>query len=99
MQMINGDIIQAKEYRYTVIAEKDGHFTIPSIVATENDLIFESPPINIVVLPNPDGIIEKDDKENSNSNFFFEWNQTIPGLEDQMPANKNKKDKKRIKRI
>ena len=69
-QIINGISSSKESYTYIVKPEHDGAFLIkPAYLVTEDSTI-ESSPLELLVLPNPDGIIEEDP---SFSNGFFDF--------------------------
>ena len=56
MQFINGKMSSALSYSYTIYPEEIGSFYIEPAYFSAADTIYETPPINILVIPNPDDI-------------------------------------------
>jgi hypothetical protein len=56
MQFINGKMTSAHAYSYTLYPEEIGSYFIEPAYFTASDTVYETPPISILVLPNPEGI-------------------------------------------
>ncbi len=90
MSIINGDVTQEMTYSYILRPREIGNFFIaPASIELEGQII-ETSPIEIVVFPNPDGIIQEDQKQDLN------WNQ-LPW--DPPKKKLNGKKKKKIYKI
>ncbi len=72
MSSINGDVRKQSSYSYFVEPLEEGEFFIDPVFIEAEDRTWESDPIKIVVLPNPEGIIQKPATSNS-FNFDFEF--------------------------
>ncbi|MFT6334020.1 MAG: hypothetical protein ACJATI_000752 [Halioglobus sp.] len=94
MSMINGDVTQTATYSYGVLCENIGDITIlPAYFNTERETL-ETEPFSILVLPNPEGIIEQPP---SNSGFFeFNFPRTT---KKPMAPSTPKKKKRKLKKI
>lgn len=96
MIMTNGTVSQSITYSYYLEAKEAGVFFIPPAkIETEDGTLFTEP-LEIIVLPNPDGIIQK----NPGSNNSFGWDTDFFRMpEFRMPdAPKEKKVPKKKKR-
>lgn len=79
--MTNGKMIKKSEYSYSVLLKEEGEYVIePAFLRTASE-DYETAAMNIVVLPNPEGIIEKSPLGSQESKFGF-------------PTNSNKASKK-----
>lgn len=56
MQFINGKMTSSHSYSYIFYPEEIGSYYIEPAYFTSVDTVYESPPISILVLPNPEGI-------------------------------------------
>ena len=84
MQYINGEMKKNVQYTYTLIAKEPGNWSIGPVFLDEEKSALETPPISVVVLPNPDGIIEEDGN-NLDNNLFFQWGGDLKSIEDHIP--------------
>ena len=94
MSMINGDVTQSATYSYTILCEDIGELTIlPGYLETGNET-YETEPLSILVLPNPEGIIEQP----PNNSGYFEFNfPSQKRISKEKPA--SKKNKRKLKKI
>jgi len=94
MTMINGEVTQTASYSYMILTDEIGEYTIlPAYLETGSETL-ETLPISILVLPNPEGIIEQPPAQ---SRFFeFGFPQSQP--KKKLPS-KSKKKKRKLKRI
>lgn len=94
MSMVNGDVTQKATYSYIILCENNGEITIsPAYFNTKNET-FETDPFQVLILPNPEGIIEQPP---SNSGYF-EFN--LPGTSKQTKKSTvPKKKKRKLKKI
>lgn len=58
MSFVNGEMNQSASYTYFIEPEDIGIYTIPPAFLTTEDVSLESPSIDIIVLPNPEGIVQ-----------------------------------------
>ncbi len=56
MQFINGKMTSSHSYSYVLYPDEIGEYYIEPAYFTATDTVYESPPISILVLPNPQGI-------------------------------------------
>ncbi|MDX1407539.1 MAG: BatD family protein [Saprospiraceae bacterium] len=59
MSIVNGEVSQSASYTYYLEPPDLGIYTIPPAYVTIGDNVLETPPIDIVASPNPDGIIQR----------------------------------------
>lgn len=70
ISIINGDKQSKISYSYYLKGEEEGKFIIGESSVLIDGEKWETKPIEITILPNPDGIIE-DESEMENEDFFF----------------------------
>lgn len=58
MSFVNGEMSQSASYTYFIEPADIGSYTIPPAYLTTDDGNLEAPPIDIIVLPNPEGIVQ-----------------------------------------
>ena len=58
MSFVNGEMSQSSSYTYFIEPPDIGSYTIPPAFLKTKDLNLEAPPIDIIVLPNPEGIVQ-----------------------------------------
>ena len=58
MSFLNGEMSQSASYTYFIEPQDIGSYTIPPAFLTTDDVSLEAPPIDIIVLPNPEGIVQ-----------------------------------------
>jgi oxygen tolerance protein BatD len=59
MSFVNGEISQSTTYTYFIEPPDIGSYTIPPAFLTTDDVSLEVPPIDVIALPNPEGIVQK----------------------------------------
>ena len=59
MSIINGEVSQSSSFSYYLEPPDIGVYTIKPAYLTSEDIALETYPIDIIVIPNPDGIIQK----------------------------------------
>lgn len=59
MSVLNGEVSQSSSLTYYVQPDDIGAYTITPAYLTVGDQVLETPPVEIIVLPNPEGIIQK----------------------------------------
>ncbi len=85
--MMNGEVTQSVAYNYYLEPKDIGNFYISPASIDVGESILETMPIEILVVPNPDGIIQKPEPSRNNLNFNMEGFEfpgfrDFPGLED-----------------
>ncbi len=94
MSMINGEVTQSASYSYMILTEDIGEYTIlPAYLETSSETL-ETSPLSILVLPNPEGIIEQPPAQSG----LFEFGFPRSSPKQKMPT-KSKKKKRKLKRI
>jgi hypothetical protein len=103
---INGKVSNTAKYTYLIKPKSEGEFFIENAyILDENDEDnnMQTEPFKIVVIPNPEGIIEDDGNPYMNSQFFnFSWPSEIIGEEDiqkNPKTDKSSKPKRKVKKI
>lgn len=101
MMMVNGTVSQSVTYSYALEAKEAGVFFIPpaKIETEEGDLFTE--PLEIIVLPNPDGIIQKKPRSTRSlgwDNDFFNMPELRMPSMPNVPTPKGKQKSKKKKR-
>jgi len=97
MMMTNGAVSQSITYSYFLEAKEAGVFFIPpaKIETVEGDLFTE--PLEVIVLPNPEGIIQKSPQRNHSfdwdSDFFRMPEFRMPNMPKEKTTPKKKKRK------
>jgi hypothetical protein len=94
MSMINGDVTQSASYSYAILCEDIGEITILPGYLNNGTETIETEPLSILILPNPEGIIEQPP---SNSGFF-EFNFPRTTKKPKVPSTPKKK-KRKLKKI
>ena len=92
MSIVNGEISQYGSYGYTILLEEIGDVIIPPAYFDTSDGTFETEPTRIIVLPNPEGIIEQSPAESGMYQFSF------PNMPNNTRKNKKEKESKKKKR-
>jgi len=59
VSIINGEVSQSASYTYYLEPEEIGVYTIKPAYLTSGDIALETPPIDLIVVPNPEGIIQR----------------------------------------
>lgn len=59
ISIINGEVSQSASYTYYLEPTEIGVYTIKPAYLTSGDVALETPPIDIIVVPNPEGIIQR----------------------------------------
>ena len=94
MSMINGVVTQTATYSYSILCDDIGDITILSGYLNTGNETLETEPFTVLILPNPDGIIEQPP---SNSGFF-EFNFPRTTKKPKEPS-ASKKKKRKLKKI
>jgi hypothetical protein len=98
MQIINGDMNQSMQYSYLLKPEDIGNYIIPpAFLLLEDETTLETESIEIVVVPNPEGIIQKPQLGSEKS--FFNHRPSFPFGDGPTvsPEKNSKKKKKKLK--
>ena len=94
MSMINGDVSQTATYSYGVLCDDIGEITIlPGYLDTGNETL-ETEAVTLLVLPNPEGIIEHPPR----SSGLFEFSYPKTRKQPKTPSTPKKK-KRKLKKI
>lgn len=92
VSIVNGDMSSSKSMSWTLKPEEVGQYFIDPVAIEVDGEILETLPIEIMVYPNPDGIIVQPESKNSFDDFF---NLQMPPLFDnQLPRPKQGENKK-----
>ena len=95
MSMVNGAVTQSKSYTYILEPTDIGNYFIPPVNVTVEDKVLETQPIEIIVLSNPDGVIQESPRKEMNS-WFFDYQPPI--FQEKKPKSKPK-SKRKVYRI
>ena len=90
MSIVNGDVSQSSSFTYYLEPIEIGSYTIEPAYVTIDENVIETPPIDIVVSPNPEGIIQE---PHSASKRF---NQLQPDSNASKPGKKPRKPRKKF---
>lgn len=91
VSIVNGDKSQESSYSFYLQPDSPGTWTIPAVSVETDEGIVSTKSKDIVVLPNPDGIIEEDAPEqNGFFEHFFNSSPTAPTTP-APPAKKKRK--------
>ncbi|HHH50714.1 MAG TPA: hypothetical protein ENK52_07025 [Saprospiraceae bacterium] len=90
--MVNGDVTSSVSYSYYLEAKDIGNYYIDPASIDTGEEILETKPIEIIVLDNPDGIIQKPNMDRKEFRFFDR--EMMPSFP-QKPKQKAKPKKKR----
>ena len=93
ISIINGDVSRSVSYTYYLEPKDVGNFFLQPAAIQVGEQILETHPLEVMVVPNPDGIIQR--PEEKKFRFQFDRNQT-PGIPPS-PGQKTKKKKKKRK--
>ena len=101
MSMINGSVTQRSSYSYSIYCEEIGEVIIPPAYFDTKEGTLETEPLSVIILPNPEGIIEQAPTQSG----FFQFNfpeQDYTMKKKQSPKVKpdsKKKKKRKLKKI
>ena len=85
--IINGEMSQSASFTYYIRPPETGAYTIPPAYVADGDQEMETPPIDIYVLPNPDGII----KQPHQAGITIDQIQAEPSSKGDQPAKRPRK--------
>jgi len=95
MSIINGVSSQSMSYTYFLKPQEEGQFFIEPASVEIEDTILETEPIEIKVVPNPEGIIQRPERrENRIFDSFFDF-PSFP--KEEQKKTKPKKKRKTVK--
>jgi hypothetical protein len=99
--MSGGVVKNTLENRYTLYAANVGEYKIGPVNIKDSNNEITSNEITIVVLENPDGIIEEDNISEVGQGSFFDWEQrlNLGGEEKNKETPSDIKKKKRLKKL
>ncbi|MEM9548949.1 MAG: BatD family protein [Bacteroidota bacterium] len=95
--MVNGAVTQRASYSYNIYLEEIGEVFIPPAYLETEEGTLETEPMSVVVLPNPEGIIEQPPSQSGIFEFSFPNRPYEP--REKKGDSKTKKKKRKIKRI
>lgn len=97
MSMVNGSVTQYATYSYGVYFEDIGEVIIPPSFFVTEDGTLETEPTSIIILPNPEGIIEQPPSQSGLFQFNFPNNPKVKKKENnKMKSGKKKRKLKKI---
>lgn len=98
ISIVNGERSQSSSYTYYVEPKEEGLLFIePASVELDGEAK-ETEPVSVMVLPNPDGIIQRPEQEKSRMfDSFFDFNR--PLLPENVQPKSKPKKKRKIYRI
>lgn len=93
--MRNGEMSQTESYSYGILLNDIGVVTVTPAYLHSEDKSWETEPVSVIVLPNPEGIIEQPPKQSGLFEFGF------PGevKRKQIPNKSSKSKKRKLKRF
>jgi len=101
MSIVNGQVSQKVSYTYYLEPRDIGNYFIEPASISTDDSILETQPLEVLVVPNPDGIRQSPQRERRS--FGFDFFDTFPRMqpelrerqeqEKEQPAKKKKKRK------
>lgn len=97
MSMVNGTVTQHSTYSYGIYMEDIGEVIIPPAYFVTSEGTLETEPTHIIVLPNPEGIIEEPPSQSGFFQFGFP-NRSIPKKKENTETN-SKKKKRKLRKI
>lgn len=89
--MINGEVTQQMSYSYYLEPIDIGNYYIAPASVQVEDKVLETQPLEVIVLANPDGIIQEQEQDSEQLDFF----RSFPPQWEQTPVKPKKKKKKR----
>lgn len=106
INIVNGAMTQSMTYSYFLEPEDIGNYFVEPAAVEVNGKYLETQPIEIIVVPNPDGIIQQPKQEKQRS--FFDWGEwpdrfspeiPVPQVPEDAPKPKKPKKKKKVYKI
>lgn len=91
MSMINGVTSQSMSYSYYLEPQEEGQLFIEPANVEIDGNILETEPVEIKIVPNPEGIIQKPNRQRSQSFDSFFGNPFLPKQEQKKKPKKKRK--------
>lgn len=87
MSMVNGDVTQSMTITYYLEPREIGAYYILPASVEANEKVLETAPLEVLIVPNPDGIKQSPKKNGNLDNFQFNFGENLfdfsfPELED-----------------
>ena len=95
--MVNGSVTQYASYSYSIYLEEIGDIFIPPAYLETEEGTLETDPKRVIVLPNPEGIIENPPAQSGIFQFSFPNDRL--NKKEKKDDIKSKKKKRKVKRI
>ena len=99
--MVNGDVTQQMSYSFYLEPKEVGNYYIEPAGIEIDDKYYETQPLEIIVVPNPDGIKQQPNQgeDRDRMDFFREFDFSFPSTPTppETPAKKKKKKRKTYK--
>jgi hypothetical protein len=86
MSIVNGEVSQSASFTYYLQPKDIGVYTIKPAYLTTGETALETPPIEILVIPNPEGIIQRPHAPDKHIEPFI-----TPGKSEETPTRPRKK--------
>jgi hypothetical protein len=81
--MINGEVTQSAAYTYYLEPKDVGNYYIQPASIAVGEMLLETDPLEILVVPNPEGLKQAPPREEGMSNFFRGFGEDrMPNLQD-----------------
>ncbi len=96
VSIVNGKVSKSFSYKYTILPGKVGEYYIDPASIEVEDSVLETEPLSIIVLPNPEGVIQTPEDEGNDSDFW-DFNEMIP--RENLPQEKTKTKKRKIYKL
>ncbi len=96
--MINGNVSQSSSYSYYLKPRDIGVYTIPPAFVLADSDTLATMPIDIYVIPNPDGIIQQPNRPSQRyEDFFYDFGKLNQKPAEEKPAKPTIKSKRKKK--
>jgi hypothetical protein len=99
MSIVNGTVTQHASYSYGIYVEGIREVIIPPAYFVTSEGTLETEPTRIIVLPNPEGIIEQPPSPYQSGMFQFNFPEIKRQKKENKTENKPKKKKRKLKKI
>ncbi len=96
MSVVNGAVSQSKSFTYILEPKDIGNYFIPPASITVGDQVLETQPLEVIVVPNPDGLIQQPQQDRRSNDWFFNYE---PPLWKEQKPSKMPKRKRKIYKI
>lgn len=87
ISIVNGEVSQRASYAYYLEPADIGAYTIPPAYIKNGDQVLETPPIEIIAVPNPQGIIQQPGQADRRFEEIF----LVPEKRDTTPVKRGRK--------